>query len=231
MPRDERQSELRGYMSEQIHSAVIAENESVDTRSLTQQLGSADELTTLSPTACSHHLTKVHSLPSLRRFLIEYRDTILGPHEFRHICRAHDFASRNFTRELLAFDQELAGESALKEFQLASRHVGKRQLNRLRALKDLRTLQRYREAVNEGTAYGWHTIVYGMVLATYSLPLRQGLLHYGRQTLRGFVLSASRALDLNEEAALALQVELNTSLLPLIEEAVQPNGAGLKLIS
>jgi urease accessory protein UreF len=97
-------------------------------------------------------------------------------------------------------------------------------------MKDLRLVQRYREAVNEGKAFGWHTLVYGVVLSTYSLPLRQGLLHYGRQTLGGFIGSATRTLDLPEDAVLSLQMELNSSLPKLIEETIQLNGSALRLL-
>ena len=85
-------------------------------------------------------------------------------------------------------------------------------------------------AVNEGSAYGWHTLVYGIILSTYSLPLRQGLLHYGRQTLGGFIGSATRSLDLPHDASLQLQVELNSSLPPLIEETIRLNGSEIKLL-
>src|SRR4051812_27837929 len=126
-------------MSEQIHPAVQVADEKVDTRPLTDQLGSAEELTTLSPTACCHQLTKIHSLPALRTFLRSYTQEILAPHEFRHIYQAHHLVNLNHTRELLALDTQVAAENILQEFQLASRHVGKRQLNRMRALKDVRT--------------------------------------------------------------------------------------------
>lgn len=218
-------------MAEQIHPAVQVADEKVDARPLTEQLGSADELTTLSPTACCHQLTKIHSLPALRNFLRSYTHEVLGPHEFRHIYESHKFANQNFTRELLALDSQVSKESVLQEFQLASRHVGKRQLNRMRALKDLRTLQRYRDAVNEGKAYGWHTLVYGLVLSTYSIPLRQGLLHYGRQTLGGFVQSAARSLDLADSDCLNLQVELNAELIQSIEKTLGANGHMVKLLA
>ncbi|HTG45893.1 MAG TPA: urease accessory UreF family protein [Verrucomicrobiae bacterium] len=217
-------------MAEQIHPAFEAANVSVDARPLTEQLGSADELTTLSPTACSHQLTKVHSLPALRDFLRAYSHDVLGPHEFRHIYEAFNFAGQSFTRELLALDLRVAAEPVLQGFKLASSHVGKRQLNRMRALKDLRTLQRYREAVNDGKAHGWHTLVYGVVLSTYSLPLRQGLLHYGRQTLRGFIYSAARSLDLRDEACLELQVELNSGLASLIEKTLGASGHSVRVL-
>src|SRR6185436_12355447 len=182
-------------------------------------------------TACCHQLTKIHSLPALRDFLRRYTLEVLGPHEFRHIYESHKFTNQNFTRELLALDAQVGRESILQEFQLASRHVGKRQLNRMRALKDLRTLQRYRDAVNEGKAYGWHTLVYGLVLSTYSIPLRQGLLHYEPQTLRGFVESAARSLDLADKDCLNLQLELNSELLPSIEKTLGANGHMVKLLA
>jgi urease accessory protein UreF len=218
-------------MSEQLHPAVQVADEKVDARPLTEQLGSADELTTLSPIACSHQLTKIHSLPALRTFLRSYTQEVLGPHEFRHIYSAYEFAVKNHTRELLALDAQIARESVLKEFQVASRHVGSRQLNRMRALRDLRTLQRYREAVTSGKAFGWHTVVYGLVLSTYSLPLRQGLMHYGRQTLNGFVESARRSLDLAETDSFNLQVELNGELIPLIEHTLGANGHTVRLLA
>jgi urease accessory protein UreF len=217
-------------MAEQTHPAFDAAGESVDTRTLAQHLGSADELTTLSPTACPHHLAKIHSVPALRDFLHWYKQDVLGPHEFRHVYAAATLASKNYVRELLAFDAELANEQALRDFQLASRHVGKRQLNRMRPLRDLKLVQRYREAVNDGKAYGWHTLVYGVVLSTYSLPLRQGLLHYGRQTLGGFIHAAARTLDLRGETSLELQLEMNRTLPSLIEETLAANGSALKLL-
>lgn len=217
-------------MSEQLHPAISAADERVDTRALARHLGSADELTTLSPTACTHHLTKIHSLPALRDFLHEYKSSVLAPHEFRHVYQSCTLAGRGHIRELLMLDEQVCAEPALKEFQLASRHVGKRQLNRMRALRDLRVVQKYCAAVNAGTAYGWHTLVYGVVLSTYALPLRQGLLHYGRQTLGGFIHAAARSLDLRDETCLELQLEMNSTLPRLIEETLQANGCELKLL-
>jgi len=52
-------------------------------------------------------------------------------------------------------------------------------------------------AVDAGDARGWHTIVYGITLAVYSLPVRQGLILYARQVLDGFVRAAARPLGLS----------------------------------
>jgi urease accessory protein UreF len=59
-------------------------------------------------------------------------------------------------------------------------------------------VQRYLRAVELGDAHGWHTLVYGLTLAIYSLPLRQGLLGYAHQTTRGFIYAAARTLQLSE---------------------------------
>ena len=207
-------------MPEQTQPAITEANECVDTRALAEQLGSAEELTTLSPIACAHQLNKICSLPALREFLVDYCSQKLGPEEFPAIVQAWEAGSKNHIRELLNFDRELASNKQLKEFEVASRAVGKRQLNRMRPLKDMRVIQKYRDAVNEGTAHGWHTVVYGLVLSTYSLPLRQGLLHYGRQTLGGFIHAAARPLQLSHAACLELELELSNNLRRQVEEGI-----------
>jgi len=81
-------------------------------------------------------------------------------------------------------------------------------LQKLRPLRDERLLQRYLHAVETGEANGWHTLVYGLPLALYSLPLRQGLLGYAQQTMRGFIHAAARSLKLTEADCGALFEEL-----------------------
>ena len=218
-------------MPDDIQPAALTADELVDTRFLNEQLGSADELTTISPIACSHQLTKVHSIASLREFLTNYLDQPLALRELPSIYAAWQCGNQNFSRELLALDSKLAAEFTKTDFELASRHVGKRQLNRMRPLKDLKIIQRYCEAVNDGKAHGWHTLVYGLVLSAYSIPLRQGLLHYGKQTLGGFIHSAARSLSLPEQTCLELQVEMNSLLRPAIEKTISLNGATIQLLS
>jgi urease accessory protein UreF len=86
----------------------------------------------------------------------------------------------------------------LQNFAAPSRRVGQGQLQKLRPLRDQRIVQRYLQAVESGAAHGWHTLVYGLTLAIYSLPLRQGLLGYAHQTMRGFIYSAAATLRLSE---------------------------------
>jgi urease accessory protein UreF len=113
---------------------------------------------------------------------------------------------------LIAFDQQQADESTLKPFARASRRVGQAQLKRLRPLRDQRLLQRYLRAVDETLAHGWHTLVYGVTLSVYSLPVIQGLNSYEKQTLLGFMHAVSRTLRLSEADCRDLLDRLSPSL-------------------
>ncbi len=175
-----------------------------DWHPLAEQLGSADGLVALGSVSASLRLAPVHDLPSLRRFLGDYQAQILVPFELPAIQRAHGHATRHEVRELVALDRRLAAEPILRHFAPASRRVGRRQLQKLRPLRDQRVVQRYLQAVEGGEASGWHTLVYGLTLAVYSLPLRQGLLGYAHQTTRGFIYSAARMLRLSERQCRAL---------------------------
>jgi urease accessory protein UreF len=175
-----------------------------DWHPLADQLGSADGLVTLSSVSASLRLAPVHSLPSLRQFLRDYQARILLPFELPAIQLAHGHATRHEVRELVALDRSLAAEPILGSFASASRRVGGSQLRKLRPLRDSRVIQRYLKAVESDQADGWHTLVYGLTLAVYSLPLRQGLLGYAHQTTRGFIYAAARMLHLSERQCRAL---------------------------
>jgi urease accessory protein UreF len=174
---------------------------------LLEQLGSADGLFTLSGVATALRLPKVDSLAALGCFLRAYQAKVLLPLELPAIYRAHRHASRNQYRELLALDLEIAAQPHQHGFAAASRRVGRSQLQRLRPLRDERVVQRYLQAVDQERAQAWHTLVYGLTLAVYSMPVRQGLLSYARQTLQGFIRAAARPLQLSaSECGQALTV-------------------------
>jgi urease accessory protein UreF len=168
----------------------------------------------------------VDSVPGLLRFLEAYQSQILIPHELPAIQRAFRHASRNETRELIAFDRQLIEEPALKSFAGASQRVGQAQLRRLRPLRDHRLLQRYLRAVDDGLAHGWHTLVYGLTLSVYSLPVIQGLNSYEKQTLLGFMHAVSRSLRLSENDCRDLLEQLSPSLpaptAPILGEDCNP---------
>lgn len=184
---------------EEVLKAGAAEEMTIlgEVHPLLQQLGSCDGLLTCHalPSLNDGHL--VHDQPSLRRFLEAYERDVMAPLELPTVLRAYGHASRNHTRELIALDTEVAAYPWPDIFKEASWRAGKGHLQQLRPLRDQRTVQRYLKAVDDGEALGWHTIVYGITLAVYSLPVRQGLLLYARQTLDGFVRSAARPLQLS----------------------------------
>jgi len=183
-----------------------------DWHPLAEQLGSADGLVELGSVSCLLQLRPVHDLRSLKVFLHSYREKILFQFELPAIETAYGHTSRNELRELVALDQHLASEPLLQNFAAPSRRVGQAQLQKLRPLRDQRVVQRYLAAVETGEAHGWHTLVYGLTLAVYSLPLRQGLLGYAHQTTRGFIYSAARMLGLSERQCRDLFDELAVNL-------------------
>ena len=188
-----------------------------DWHPLAEQLGSADGLIALGSVSALLRLGPVDDLQSLRRFLQEYQAQILLPLELPAIESAHGHATANELRELVALDQKLALEGMLQNFASASSRVGQWQLQKLRPLRDQRLVQRYLQAVEGGEAHGWHTLVYGVTLAIYSLPLRQGLLGYAHQTTRGFIYSAARSLELSEHDCRELFDELCAPLPAALE--------------
>lgn len=193
-----------------------------DLAALAGRLGEAGLLALAGEPASLRWSGQVRDRASLQVFLEAYRDQVLLPRELPWILRAWRCAERYQLRELVELDQQLAGETWWNELAVASRHVGRSQLRTLKPLRDLRLLQRYRNAVEEGRAQGWHVVVYGLVLCAYSIPLRPGLMSYSVQTLGSFVDSAGAALrltlteseTLRDTLALPLSAGVNRLLAP-----------------
>jgi urease accessory protein UreF len=196
-----------------------------DAHPLLEQLGSAENVSVTGALTHALELRSVTDLPSLRNFLDAYRKEILLPVEFPAIVRAYQHASRGEANELIALDVQLAEELAIRPFAIASCRVGQRQLSKLRPMRDQRLVQRYLAAIEVGRARGWHTLVYGVSLAMFSLPLRQGLQNYAEQTVRGFVESAARSLRLRAtdcEALLAVQAaEVPVAIATMLDASKQ----------
>jgi urease accessory protein UreF len=203
---------MRGLMFNQPQPQPESTELLGDWHPLVQQLGTSQGLVSLSTVSHSLQLNHVTDPASLRQFLEAYQTHILVPYELPAIQRAFRHASRNETRELVSFDQEIAREPLLAPFASASRRVGQAQLKRFRPLRDVRLVQRYIRAVEAGAAHGWHTLVYGMTLAVYSLPVLQGLVSYERQTLMGFIHAVSPGLRLSEQDCRGLLEELSPAL-------------------
>jgi urease accessory protein UreF len=171
---------------------------------LAAQLGSADGLVALAALAAALNLPPITDLPALRQFIRTYQERVLRPVELPAIFRAFNHTAGFELRELIAFDQKLASCPELQPFADASRRVGRAHLENLRPLRDDRFVRRYLGAVDEGRASAWHTLVYGLTLSVYSLPLRQGLVSYAAQTTRGFIQLGVAGLGYREADCRAL---------------------------
>ena len=184
-----------------------------DLRSLVQQLGSSEASVDLPAE------TTPASFSALRQFLQRYKRDVLIKHEWPAIYRAYQHVSHNECHELIALDDSLTGGAPFAD---ASRRIGQFQLKRLAPLRGERVLSRYLAAIEEGRAHGWHTLVYGLTLAVYSLPVRQGLMHYAHQILRGYVESAAQSFSISEEESRATLAELLGDLPHELEKLLTP---------
>jgi len=184
------QPEIKSYESA---SALLG-----DLHPLLDQLGSAEGLISLSEAVGLLRVPEVRNVETLVTFLNAYKRELLLAVELPCIQKAHDHACANQTRELIALDRSIGKLAVAPEFASASRRIGRWQLRRLRPLRYERVAQRYLAAVEETRANGWHTLVFGVTLALYSVPVRQALLNYAQYTMRGFIYGAASALALSE---------------------------------
>lgn len=213
----------RIYMSDQTHRAPNDAPVQGDLHGFAEQLGPADALNLLSP-GVSKQFLSISTVADLRAFLISYREDRLFQHELPIILRAYQHGARNETRELIALDKALSSDETIQSLAAASRQVGRSQLSRLRPMQDVRLIQKYLSAVEVREANGWHTIVYGVVLSLFSLPLRQGLVNYAFQTIQSFVYSASRRIGISELACQELIAEITHSTGTAVERILEANG-------
>jgi urease accessory protein UreF len=197
-----------------------------DWHPLAEQLGSANGLVTLGSVSSLLQLPPIQNRSALRQLLQNYQQQVLLPLELPAIRAAHGHTQRHELAEMIEFDQKLAAEPLLQPYLRPSRRLGQYHLQRLRPLRDERVVQRYLHAVETGTAHGWHTVVTGITLAVYSLPLRQGLLGYAHQTTRGFIYAGARLLALSEHECRSLFDGLCAGLPQAVEDLIcEPRAA------
>jgi urease accessory protein UreF len=192
-----------------------------DARDLALRLGSPEDLDALGSALATPASAAVTDFVSLRRFLTSYVSSVLIPVELPAVSRGFALATRGAVAELIAFDQAHLPSGLAASLAEASQHVGRSHLRRMQPLRGERRVQRYWRAVQRREARAWHTIVYGLVLAVYALPLRQGLVNFGCQTVRGFIRSARTRLDLDDAECLLLEQELQALLTPAIEAMLE----------
>jgi len=163
-------------------------------------------------------MDQVQDGPSFLSFIEEYVSKVLHPCELPAILSAAFSAQEQGMQGLIEADQWLQEQQAMMPLARASRYLASRQLNRLRSLHDVRLLNRYRDALARSQVHGWHVLVYGVVLHTFSLPLRQGLAHYQQAVLHGFKRSAASALGWEESLIRQLTSRLDALPFPSLEE-------------
>ncbi|MBM3849589.1 MAG: hypothetical protein FJ396_05265 [Verrucomicrobia bacterium] len=117
-------------------------------------------------------------------FLEAHRDTVIVGLDWPVILAAAEAMRLGRHRDLLRLDHDYPVRRDGRWAE-ASFRVGRRQLSRLRSARDLRAVQRYLAAVEDGLAQGWNPVVFGIALAAFHLPYRQGLLHYAVTLMRG----------------------------------------------
>jgi len=201
-----------------------------DLHPLLEQLGSAEGMMTLADAAGLLKVPQVNTLETLIIFLKAYKNDLLLTLELPAIEKAYHHACGNQTRELIDLDQKLGAMRIPRDFAVASQRIGRGQLRRLRSLRYERVAQRYLQAVEDTRAHGWHTLVYGLTLALYSVPVRQGLLNYARQTLSGFVHAAARLLRLSETACRELIESFCEDIPDRLEKLLNAPGSSFRSV-
>ncbi len=197
-----------------------------DIAPLAQALGGPEALASFRALAELVGMPWPESTAAMRSFLARYRERLLTPLELPVIRDAYRHAERGEVRELIELDRGLAARLGDSAFADASRLTGRLQLRRLRPVRNS-TLQRYLQAVDTEDATGWHVVVFGLLMALFSLPLRQGLVHYATKTQHSLVDSASARLAVTPTQRLVLLQECDApvsaavqAVLPHFEPAV-----------
>lgn len=151
-----------------------------------------------------------------------YAAEVIVGRDWPVMLKSWELARRGEARELIALDRSWSPGEAPTPAE-ASWRVGRRQLSRMRPLSDQRVVQRYLAAVETDRARGWHPLVYGVVLAVYGIPLRQGLMHYAVHSASGWCDALVRQREWVREGG-ELAVERVCASLPARMPAL-PNGS------
>lgn len=154
---------------------------------------------------------------SLRSFLAAWLEQNIVRVDLPIIRWAYESAARNDANGLIALDQHLSTYPSQPGLRAASTRIGQQKLQGFAPLKGHTFLRRYHAAVESGQATGHNAIVYGIYLFLFSIPLREGLLSYGYQTLKGFAEPASAAIRLDHRQTQSLIEQLSANLTKQVE--------------
>ena len=163
--------------------------------------------------------------------LLQFVTTTLFDLELPMVAEAFGLVSRGNWNEFVNLDERLGVEMKSEAFREASRRTGVHRLGVLAPLEDHKMLQRYRRAVGSGDAVGWHPLVYAIFIDAYSIPLREGLSHYGSKAIESLVERVRSKSNVPVPKLDAFDGRLRRRLLPAIEAAVDRNfDGGLKVV-
>ncbi len=193
-----------------------------EVRALLEQLGGTANLINLHAAAETLACPEVANWEVFREFINTYKVKVLYAQELEAIYRGYTHARANEGRELVLLDQELAKVLRPRPLGEASRRIGQAQLQNLAPLRGEPVAAKYHAAVREGKAEGWHTLVYGLMLAVYCIPLRQGLAGYATQILNGYVQAAGRTFSVSEEDRADLLNALCADLPQRVDSVLAP---------
>lgn len=207
-------------MLEPAKQLTVAFSEDADWRALEEQLGSPEEATARSSAVFAATLNGIKSAVQLREFVGNFQAQTLAALELPAILRSYNHARRNEAREIIELDRSLKRAMIDEALASASVRVGRNQLRRMRALRHERVVTKYWDAVRNGDANAWHTVVFGIVLAVYSIPIRQGLTHYTQQTVRGFLEAGAASLRLRQGEVDEMETTLLAGSPAIVERAV-----------
>jgi UreF len=154
---------------------------------------------------------------ALEAAITRWFDEAMVPFDWPAVHAAWTLAREGKARELIALDVEWSRLRGADPFADASRAVGRRQLSRLRPMRDMRVVQRYAAAVDDGLASAWHPIVFGVYAAVFNIALRPALISYAERCIEGFVRAGCGALPEQELGAAesALKARLPERLPPM----------------
>jgi len=195
-----------------------------DVRALARRIGGVPQSgATPAASAVGSHLPSASV--NWRVWVTGYAREVVIAQEWPAVVAAWSHASAGRVDALLDLDRSWGARMGMQPLAEASFRAGQRQLNRLRPLKEVRLIQRYIAAVEAGKAHGWHPMVYGVMLAVFALPLRQGLVHYAEQVLGGLIEGIPDAGRLPETERSRLLEEIGAELPPALGRllpALQP---------
>ena len=168
-------------------------------------------------------IESVTGLQGLRDFLSMYEKEIFCAIELPAVHSAYWYANRGQFKELLSLDAELTGNPSMQLFSEESLSVGRQHLRMLKPLYDQRMLQRFRMCVVNGEAKGWNPIVFGIFLSIHSVPVREGLLQFGKQIWSGFINGIKEQHGFSEIDCSSMLEEYIDRLPRWIENVIEDN--------